>query len=411
MLPLIGCGRIGFGTIDGDAATDARQLVPGGTIFAGDDHACRRDGTQLSCWGQNDHSQVQPTPMDVLAPTPVATSARWIDAALGQNHSCALDDAGAIWCWGEELNGQLGLSPPACGDLDLDGAELCDDGNTANGDGCNAHCSDTVAVPPDATSPTMHVDGRRYRRLSASDFSACAIALDDTLWCWGRNLDGNLGVGDTVDRGRPAQVVMTDSARDTQWLDIAVGDHHTCGLQRDATLWCWGDGSVGALGQGPIGPLSTPGRVPGDRMWKRLQSGGYHTCAIDDADTLWCWGDNSQGQLGVGDTIRRDTPVAVGTGPWRDLGLGLDHSCAIRDGGAAFCWGDNDNGQTGIGVPSPSENAPAPITGTWSDIESGDGFSCGIALDGTGWCWGLQVSGRLGNGQMTGQANAPVQIF
>jgi alpha-tubulin suppressor-like RCC1 family protein len=99
----------------------------------------------------------------------------------------------------------------------------------------------------------------------------------------------------------------------TVWATVSTGANHTCGLQVDHTLWCWGSNYSGQLGLGGFRHHLRPTRVGGDTDWADIALGGEHSCAIRSDQTLWCWGDNVFGSLGTGDGRGHATPTRVGT--------------------------------------------------------------------------------------------------
>jgi alpha-tubulin suppressor-like RCC1 family protein len=141
--------------------------------------------------------------------------------------------------------------------------------------------------------------------------------------------------------------------------------YHTCAVRTDGTLWCWGRNSDGELGIGPGASKNTPAQVGKATDWSLVSSGGYstyHSCAVKTTGTLWCWGGNTSGQLGDGTRISRDTPTQVGSATnWSDVAPGSNHTCAVRTDGTLWCWGTNHNGQLGDGtgwMEAPTQVAP-----------------------------------------------------
>ena len=112
----------------------------------------------------------------------------------------------------------------------------------------------------------------------------CAIKQDDSLWCWGRNEQGQ--VGDATDVSRATPVRIGGAA---EWLDVAVGGLHSCAIKRDGTLWCWGSNQGGGLGDGTGQDRRSPGRIGEESDWARVFYAGP-TCAARRDGALWCWG-------------------------------------------------------------------------------------------------------------------------
>ena len=141
---------------------------------------------------------------------------------------------------------------------------------------------------------------------------ACATRNDGTLWCWGTNGDGELGTGPAASPGRPQQVT-TPAA--TGWASVTAGEDATCAVRSDSTLWCWGYNGDGELGIGSTISHSRPQQVtsPAAAGWARAAPGlgSSHTCALRTDSTLWCWGGNDYGQLGIGGTTSQFLPRQV----------------------------------------------------------------------------------------------------
>jgi hypothetical protein len=145
-----------------------------------------------------------------------------------------------------------------------------------------------------------------------------------TLWTWGNNTFGQLGLGDNFDRDTPTQVGTNT------WNTVEAGEDHTVAIRNDGTLWAWGGNWAGQLGLGDTLNRNTPTQV-GTATWTAVAAGGNHTVAIRNDDTLWAWGSNWAGQLGLGDNLDRISPTQVGTATnWAAVAAGGNHTAAIR---------------------------------------------------------------------------------
>ena len=143
-------------------------------------------------------------------------------------------------------------------------------------------------------------------RPTASE-SACATTTDGSMWCWGDNTYGQLGVGDLAMRTVPTRVGAA-----TDWHSTAPSWDHTCALEGAAyQLSCWGRNLGGQLGVGDMVDRTTPTAVSPGTSWVEVHGGSEYTCALRSDDTLWCWGLNTSGEVGVGDTVQRATPTRV----------------------------------------------------------------------------------------------------
>ena len=248
--------------------------------------------------------------------------------------------------------------------------------------GCNAILGVHTFEPPVAT-PAQWVS------VAGATAHSCAIESDGSLWCWGHNVHGELGLGD----GAAPDVTTPARVAGTGWSTIAAGDAHTCGLRDDETLWCWGRNDHGQLGDGSQVDRNAPGQVGTDH-WLALATGAAHTCAIRDDHHLWCWGAGAHNQIGDGNAVDhlRPTPVLEPM-TWIQIGAGGGHSCAIASDEQVWCWGDNRSGQVGgAGAEVPS---PLVVGEQASAIALGLDFTC--ALHGTIACWGNNFVGQLGD--------------
>ena len=255
-------------------------------------------------------------------------------------------------------------------------------------------------------SPMKVGSATDWEAVSAGGSHACAMKSNGTLWCWGSNYYGGLGDGTTTHRTSPVQIGTA-----TNWAQMSLGDAHSCGLQTDGTLWCWGRNDFNQVGDGTTTQRTSPVPVGTGANWSQLTAGDGHSCAIQNDNTLWCWGRNHAGQLGDGTLVNRSTPTRVGTdSDWAQVSVGASHTCATKSGGSLWCWGLNNFGQLGDGTLI---NKSSPIrvgTGTnWKNAWQGGNHICATKTDNTLWCWGDNATGKLGDGTTTGKTS-PVQI-
>jgi alpha-tubulin suppressor-like RCC1 family protein len=285
-----------------------------------------------------------------------------LQVTAGLGHTCARLDDGTVKCWGDNSAGQLGL-----GDTQFRG-----DGPGEMG----------------ATLPAVDLGpGRTALQVMAGLNHTCAWLDNGTFKCWGINNFGQLGLGDTQARGDgPGEMGATLPAADLgpgrTALQVTVGGLHTCARLDNGTVKCWGRNCEGQLG---LGDTQDRGRGPGEmgaslpavdlgpgRTALQLTAGTQGTCARLDDGTYKCWGSNGNGQLGLGDTQNRgDGPGEMGaTLPPVDLGLGRTalqltagsaHTCARLDDGTVKCWGRNVEGQLGLGDNQDRGDGPGEM--------------------------------------------------
>ncbi|MCL1874890.1 MAG: InlB B-repeat-containing protein [Synergistaceae bacterium] len=277
-------------------------------------------------------------------------------------------------------------------------------GAALSGNVLTATAAGTVTVT--ATVPSDQ-SGNDWKAVSAGSSFSMGIKTDGSLWAWGRNTYGQLGIGDSVDRGTPTRV---GSAND--WASVSASSQFTVAIKTDGSLWAWGANGNGQLGLGNTGgSYNTIMRVGTDIDWKAISAGGSYVMALKTDDSLWAWGANYNRQLGDGTTTQRDSPVRVGADTnWKAVSAGDEHTMAIKTDGSLWAWGVNNNGQLGDGTAT-SRDMPVRV-GTdndWKAVSAGANHTLAIKTDGSLWTWGMNNSGQLGDGTATSR-NTPVRV-
>jgi alpha-tubulin suppressor-like RCC1 family protein len=354
------------------------MTVVGNPISAGESHSCalQTAGT-VSCWGNNSVGQLgdgttvnKSTPTPTLVPilifglTPMTGV---VAITAGDNHNCALKTDGTVRCWGWNAYGQLG------------------DGSTTN--------SLTPKLVSGLTGVAAIAAGARH---------TCALKTDGTVSCWGWNAYGQLGDGTSTDRNIPTVVTGL-----TGVTSLIGGRYHSCALKTDGIVRCWGDNSFLQLGDGTTTDSPSPQVVPGLTGVASLKANGYHTCALKTDGTARCWGYNSTGQLGDGSTTNKSSPtVVLGFTGGAALTGGLYHTCASQTVGTVRCWGRNDFGQLGDSTLTDKLTSTAvPGLTAAAALTAGMYHSCVLKADGTVNCWGRNDSGQLGDGTIVNKSS------
>jgi len=256
----------------------------------------------------------------------------------------------------------------------------------------------------------------------SSDF-AIALQADGTLWSWGNNDFGQLGLDDTDPRLVPTLIPDAGVSGD-EWISVSAGANHVLALRDNGQLYAWGTNANGRLGIGIVGgvqlsPIAVASPVSGE-TWAEISAGDAHSLAILSDGTLWAWGNNLNGRLGFGTAggnfaAPTEVTAPVSGSEWTAISVGTSHTLALRDNGQLYAWGTNANGRLGIGVagnnfPSPTA-VTSPVSGeTWTEISAGDAHSLAILSDGTLWAWGINSNGRLGVGGVV-QRLAPAIVL
>ncbi len=250
--------------------------------------------------------------------------------------------------------------------------------------------------------------GGGFLKMAAGEAHVLGIRADGQIWSWGRNYQGQLGDGTTDDRATPQKITIPGTAL---WSNIACGSGHSLALRADGTLWAWGANTNGQLGIGNTLDKSFPTQVGTLNTWAGVSCGANHTLAWRTDGTLYAWGSNSQGQLGDGTIGDRTAPVKIGTAQdWVEISCGAAHTVGRRAGGSLWAWGGNVSGQLGDNTTT-RRLAPTRIgtASNWAGVGAGYSFSLGRRSDGTLWTWGNNDSGQLGNDTRV-QSNVPQQV-
>jgi alpha-tubulin suppressor-like RCC1 family protein len=243
----------------------------------------------------------------------------------------------------------------------------------------------------------------------------CALASDDTVWCWGADDAGQLGDYGEYAAYAPRPLGGVESA-----LALAVGDDFACVILPTTGVRCWGKNDRGQGGHGADRPFIAPSCVTkaGASMLgaTSLAAGGAHACAALDDGTINCWGANDAWQLGDGTTADHNEPVPVlGITDARSVVAGGRHTCALLGDTTVRCWGAGDEGQLGNGVTTAqavavtvsNADGTAPLAGVTA-LAAGDAFTCALMQDATVFSWGANADCQLGLSAATQRALLPV---
>jgi alpha-tubulin suppressor-like RCC1 family protein len=215
-------------------------------------------------------------------------------------------------------------------------------------------------------------------------------------------------VADTT-KSAVATVTVTVPVSSGPWAMVGGGSSNSLGLRTDGSLWTWGSNYDGELGIGATGPIQTsPGKL--GTGYAFVAAGYTFDFAVTTSGVLYAWGLNTSGQLGIGSMVNATAPTAVGTG-FASVSGGYLHSAGIKTDGTLWAWGDNTYGEFGDGT---TNNSLSPIqVGTdtnWASVSAGYLYTVAIKTDGTLWAWGWNNFGQTGDGTAVGAQLTPVQI-
>lgn len=380
----------------GEAAADAQTAAPEAVtadwldIAAGGEFTCGiRAPGRLYCWGDDGVGQLGNGPGDASqVPVQVAGGhTDWVGVDAGDLSACALRRTGRLYCWGYDATGQLGND----------------------------------AAFAMRTRPTEVAGGRTdwSAAFSVGAEHACARRTTGRLFCWGSDEFGQVGDGGaTGNRPTPVQVVAALEGVLTDWTSVSAGGAHTCARRQGGSLFCWGGDANGQLGvpqpgDDRFGPVEV-GRFRND--WTGAVTTGIgHTCARRRNGREYCWGSDAYGQLGNGPSAGASSVPVEPIGPAGTVnaveGGGL-HSCLITSGRRLFCWGSNEFGQLGSSTLGGPGGVPAQVFGNrtnWVQVSAGANHTCAITTGRRSFCWGRNSRGQLGDGTSSSRAR-PAQV-
>ncbi len=272
-------------------------------------------------------------------------------------------------------------------------------------------------------------------RLSMGGLHGCFVEPAGSVRCWGSNRQGQLGLG--VEGGESPLPERVPGLAGI--VAIAAGATHTCALNRQRRVTCWGNNASGQLGDGTFEVRTRPEFSRADDVLE-LRAGGDNTCARTRDGRVFCWGCNLAGQLGNGRStadllenggelgveaareINQPSPVrVVGLVETTEVTVGTastcnNHVCALGRLGKVRCWGDSRFGGLGDGTPPPSRlpssrAAPTTVPGLdpTKSLGTGGGHTCAVLRSSTLACWGRNDYGQLGDGS-TSMRRAPVIV-
>jgi alpha-tubulin suppressor-like RCC1 family protein len=322
----------------------------------------------LDDWGQLGDGQSGP---GTLSATPVRVPFSFAtNVSAGADHTCAVKTDHTIWCWGNNLNGQLGIGT-----------------------------TDAAAHP----NP-LQVPGSGFDAVSTAYRDTCGHKLDNTSWCWGLNDSGSLGTGNTaVQYPSPGEVIQNPTVP-----LFGTNEVYPPGCARQNTsVYCWGSNIAGNLGNGATDSSSHPFAVmvPNLSDVAHLAVGSAN-CALKTDGTVWCWGENGDGDLGtgmVGTPAYSAVPVEVLNSPNGSpftgsaaISGGGNSTCTLKADGSVWCWGNFNDTQHASPIPILLMSGSMLLNAI--EVAAGSNHGCALLSDGSIWCWGAGNGGQLGDG-------------
>ena len=357
----------------------------------------------------------------------------------GAVHTCGILENGSAMCWGRDTYGQLGdggestsnIRPNTYVDIPNDVtvsqiftgpyrtcAILSNDVTNCwgfNEDGQSGDESTNTYKSP--TNAVKFPEGRVAESMGMGHKHTCAILDNDQLACWGTDLHGALGNGDSNSEDQYLPVIISTPA-DRTTVKVEAGVSHTCILMDDGGIMCWGRDNAGQLGNGESSPTTYAPEsdviLPEGRIATDISVGNEHSCAILDNKSVVCWGMNNYGQLGDNSSTNAKIPTfphLPNGSTATKISSGSQHTCATIENGSLYCWGHNKNSRLGLGTSGGVHKIPMFVTTDQSiaEISASAEHTCVLSENGSISCWGRNNYGQLGLGH-TGERNTPNQL-
>jgi uncharacterized protein YjdB len=360
------------------------------SIGLGEVHTCGISGIGgVWCWGSDAARQLG-QPQEVMCgnmqcsmvPLRVPGNQKFVSVTGGAWHTCALTDAGAAYCWGNNSLGQIG----------------------------NGAIASAVV-----TAPTAVTGGLTFTSITAGRWHTCGITTANEMYCWGLDAWGELGTGtpptprcDWIGTQTPCSPVPMKVVGNQTWSALEATEKTTCGLTTAQTILCWGlsvGGTESTECQNDL-PRNDCTRTPllqaSGATFDELLTPSLMICGRSAGGALMCWGVAFYGEFGNGVAfVNSPTPVsAAGGATFAQSVSGRVHVCARQADGAVQCWGKGDYGSS-IGSGAPDRLVPTTIAGgiTFSTLFGSPqaGHTCGLSTAGRAYCWGDGSFGQLGD--------------
>ena len=338
------------------------------TIFA----CAILDNGELICWGKSNHTLFPGRKKSMRTPTVVVPGAvtSFVEAGNLYYHYCVTLDNNSLKCWGNNSNGATGV-------------------------GMSSGTTHT---------PTLVSLGGDVESVVANMYNTCAILTDGTLKCWGSGSNAKLGIGaDLSNKKNPVTVPLGGKAR-----FVAIGSRsNNCAILRDNTLKCWGYNVEGGVGSGSTArTVNSPVQVNlglGETV-RSVKNDFGATCAVLNSGILKCWGLNTSGELGIGNRTNSPSPKTVNLGQRaKSVEMGRKYTCAILYDGTLKCWGFGLFGRLGIGSGALQKSPHAVSFGAGKEVmavKASYAHTCAVLDDDTLKCWGRNHKGQLGIGDV-----------
>lgn len=276
------------------------------------------------------------TSTSATVPSEVANIKDFARISVGWDSVCAIRRNGELWCWGDDSAGEIGNGPGTV--------------------------SASVPVRVTAFSDFVDIAGI-HAGTGASAF--CAVRRGGSVWCWGSDLFGVQGNGDasTANVDSPAQISGLSDIVQIKGADASAAGLF-CALNASGDVWCWGGNANGQTGDGTtITPRAAPVKANTGKQFVQIAVGDSHGCGLETDGDVWCWGNNSSGRLGNGTNVNSLAPVKALIGNVVQISASAANTYFVTSDGAGWSVGATNQGALGNGGVTGDISTPAKIPG------------------------------------------------
>ncbi|MEO0339772.1 MAG: hypothetical protein AAF242_11210, partial [Bacteroidota bacterium] len=316
----------------------------------------------------------------------------WKQVSVGGSYTLAIKSDGSLWAWG--FNGSIQL------------------GNNS---------------PDDESSP-VRIGTKAWKYISAGKSNSFAIDSEGNLYGWGSVAHDFLAVAGFPKEGKPVrggmQRIFPEPIQigNDKWKQVVVSVYHVLAIKEDGTLWAWGKNERGVLGLGSsITSVSEPTKV-GVAKWLKVVATEENSAGIRNDGALFVWGNNYAGQIGNGEYLgaNKYEPVQIGAdesnGTFKDLAMNNCNGAAIGTDGKLYLWGGKNclkDVDLSNGVKPYTEITSSLLLTSqrWKKVAGGSGILFAIHQDGALWAWGASSRGGLGSGKEKTDIPSPEKVI
>ncbi len=402
-----------------------RMITVGGvggwkSVFTSEKATCAYDlNNNLWCWGYggdknsgDGFGRLMIKKMIISYPTRVSSKVVIKGLSIGYKASCMLGEDFRVYCWGDRSGNAIGDAPRGFADFDLawnkNGYNLSPDVIVPMSDGicitsgnqleCWGENESGEFASGDTTPiifPKITYKGDTWKSLSVpinepGKVFVCGIDNSGSLYCWGNNDHGQLGTWDTQDRYFPSRV---DYPEGVTWVQVATGFSHTCALDSNGNIWCWGDNSYYQAGTDSVSQVLVPYRVVTDTAFRKVAVVGYFTCGLNIKGEVLCWGKNRYGETGIDKDPYGSLPHMVRGSRFKgikivDISAGSNKVCVLGENQKIYCWGVYRPNKW-INCCQYYRDREYSLFGVkWQEVKTGSNVTCGLSQDQLLYCWG-----------------------